>query len=221
MKETILTSAKHLINKNGLHNLYLEKIAESIGVSNQEVNNYFKTKNSLIEYLLEQHLEAMESHLSKNQTNTLYTILTTLTQRSLISHEEQEYLPRLSKAFLPYIDSFELKHRYKNFYNELHQFYMEDLEKRIENNELNEELDTYTLATMLVNMVDSNILHYGYFKEKPTNNNRLLKYYLLILHHYIKREKEYILQGAREIKSTILEGLNRNLIPHQKVLKKI
>ena len=185
MNHAIITSALHSINKNGLHTLCLEEIAESIGMSNQEIKKYFETETLLIEYILEQHLDTMQIHLySKNQTNILHSLLSSLTQKSLISQEEHGYLPCLSEAFLPYVNSFELKYKYHKFYNKLHQFYMEDLEKRITNNELNEELDTYTLATMLVSMADSSILHHGYFKEKSTNSNRLLNYYLIILHHY-------------------------------------
>lgn len=217
MKEAIITSTLHLINKNGLHALCLEKIAESIGISDQEVRAYFKTKSSLVEYLLKQHLEAMELHLySKNQTDTLHTLLSSLTQKSLISQEEHAYLPCLSEAFLPYLNSFELKYMYHDFYNELHQFYMEDLEERIVNNELNEELDTYTLATMLVSMIDSNILYHGSFREKQKNDNSFLNYYLIILNHYIKRQKEYIWESLKQVKNTVLEGLNRKLPPYIK-----
>ena len=196
MNQAIITSALHLINKNGLHTLCLEEIAQSIGISNQEIKNYFETKNSLIEYILEHHLDTMELHLNnKKQTNTLYTIFSTLTQYSVISQEEQEYLPRLSKAFLPYIDSAELKHRYKKFYSELHQFYMEDLEERIKNDELNEELDTYTLATMLVSMVDSNILHHGHFRERVLKEfyiEKFLHLYFKIVQHYIDIYRTYL-----------------------------
>ena len=195
MTQAIITSALHLINKDGLHSLCLEDIASSIGVSNQEIRTYFKTKSSLIEYLLGQHLEAMESHLSKNQTNTLYTILAPLTQKSLVSQEEQEYLPRLSKAFLPYVDSVELKDRYKKFYNKLHQFYTEDLERRIKHGELNKELDTYSLSTMLVSVVDSNILHHGYFKERVSKEfyiEKFLHLYFKIVQHYIDVYRTYL-----------------------------
>ncbi len=195
MNRAIVASAIHLINKNGLHSLSLEDIASSIGVSNKKIKAYFKTKSSLIEHLLEQHLEAMESHLSKNQTNTLYTILTTLTQKSLVSQEEQEYLPRLSEAFLPYVDSVELKDKYKKFYSKLHQFYMEDLERRIKNGELNEELDTYSLSTMLVSVVDSNILHNGYFKERVSKEfyiEKFLHIYFKIAQHYIDIYRTYL-----------------------------
>ena len=222
MNEAIITSALHLINKNGLHTLCLEEIAENIGISDQEIRAYFKTKSSLVEYLLKQHLEAMELHFySKNQNNTLYTLLSSLTEQTLISQEELNYLPCLSKAFLPYVNSFELKYRYKKFYNELHQFYMKDLEERIENSELNEELDTYTLATTLVSMVDSNILYHKAFREKEKKNNRLLEYDITILTQYIKREKEHILERIKEIKDSIFKGLNRNLIPQIKALKEI
>ncbi len=206
MNQAIITSAVHSINKNGLHALCLEEIAQSIGMSNQEIKKYFETKNSLIEYIFECHLEAMQVHLhSHNQTNILHTLLSSLTQKNLISQEEHGYLPKLSKAFLPYIDSLEVKYKYKKFYNELHQFYMEDLEERIINNELNEELDTYTLATILVSMIDSNVLYHGYFKEKPTDNNRLLNYYLILLNYYTKRQKEYIIKNLKQFKNTILE----------------
>ena len=222
MTQAILTSALHLINKDGLHALCLEKIAESIGISNLEIKTYFETKTLLIEYIFEQHLKAMELHLyTKNQTDTLHALFSSLTHKSLISQEENGYLPRLSKAFLPYVDSFKLKHRYKKFYSELHQFYMKDLEERIENDELNEELDTYTLATMLVSMVDSNILHHGHFKERPIKNNRFLEYYIMVLNHYIKRQKEYIWASLKQVKDTVLEELNRNSTPHIKVWKEI
>ena len=217
MKEAIITSALHYINKNGLHALCLEEIAESIGMSNQEIQTYFETKTLLIEYIFEQHLKAMELHLyTKNQTDTLHTLLSSLTQKSLISQEEHGYLPCLSKAFLPYVNSFELKYKYHKFYNELHQFYIKDLEERIENDELNEELDTYTLATMLVSMVDSNILYHGSFREKQKNDNSLLTYYIITLNHYIKRQKEYIGEGLKQVKDTVLEGLNRKLPPYIK-----
>ena len=198
MNQAIITSALHLINKNGLHTLCLEEIAQSIGISNQEIKNYFETKNSLIEYLLEEHLKSMELHLhTKSQTDTLYTLLSSLTEKTLISQEEHGYLPRLSKAFLPYIDSFELKYRYKKFYNDLHQFYMKDLEERIKNNELNEELDTYTLATMLVSMVDSNVLHNGSFKykkklSKEFHIEKFFYLYFKLLQHYVKVYKTYL-----------------------------
>jgi len=197
--QRIIASALHSFAQKGLPNVTLEEIALKIGMSNEVMFTYFESKEQLLENIVEQHLASLKLQLTpQRQTQTLYQLLSTLNERILIDKEETSFLPVYSKAFLPHIQSNKLKHEYKHFFNELYNFFLEEIEERIEFGELNEEIDTTTLASMLVSMLDGAVLNRGFFREESElllKQKLTLFYYELLQWHFQMQNyhvREYI-----------------------------
>jgi len=179
----IIASAQHSFVQKGLPNVTLEEIALKIGMPCDIMQTYFKSKEALIETIVEQHLTSLKLRLSpKLRTETLYQLISTLNDKSIVDEEEITFLPVYSEAFLPYVHSTTLKHEYGDFFNELHNFFVADLKERIEIGEINEEIDTGTIASMLVSMLDGAVLNRGFFRERSSQHELLVKQRLALLH---------------------------------------
>jgi len=216
----IIASALHSFSQKGLPNVTLEKIALKIGMSNEVMFTYFENKEALVESIVQEHLKSIKLHLTpKKQTQTLYHLLSTLNEKTIIDEEETSFLPIYSEAFLPYIHSTKLKYEYRNFFNELYDFFVEDIEYRITIGELNEEIDISTLASMLVSMLDGAVLNKGFFTENHIDYELLTKqklallYYQLLHWHFkiknhalehIKKLENFTSANYQKVKSTII-----------------
>ena len=202
----IIASAQHSFAQQGLPNVTLEEIAEKIGMPNEIIFSYFKNKEALIETIVQEHLESIKLHLTpKKQTQTLYLLLSTLNEKAIVDKEETTFLPIYSEAFLPYLPSSTLKYEYRNFFNELYEFFVADIEQRIAIGELNEEIDITTLASMLVSMLDGAVLNKGFFTEESFNLELLTKQKLIILYyqlvHWHFKIKSHALQSIRKVEN--------------------
>jgi AcrR family transcriptional regulator len=184
--QRIISSALHSFTQQGLPNVSLEYISQSLGLKQEEILSHFESKEALIESILETHLASMKVCTNlKNRRKTLYQLLSFLDEKSILNEEESNFLPIFSQAFLPYVNSKKLKHNYKMFYDELYDFYLEEIEKRIEHGELNEELNTDTLSNMLVSMLDAAVVHKGVFKEY--SEETFVKEQLALLYYELLR----------------------------------
>ena len=215
----IIASALHSFAQRGLPNVTLEEIALKIGMSNEVMFSYFESKEALIETILQGHLGSMKELLqSKRFKLTLYQLLSTLGEKTLLDEEESSFLPIYSEAFLPYIKSKNLKHEYLNFFNALQNFYVEELETYINIGEFNEEIDTIMLSNMLVSMLDGAVLHKGYFKQNEMNHKLLFKqkvalFYYELLHWHLQMRnyqlKYYAMQTFKEIQNVMHAGYQK------------
>ena len=191
----IIASAQHTFAQKGLPNVTLQEIALKIGMSNEVMFTYFEGKEMLIETILKLHIESLKDRLTpKLQTQTLYQLLSTLNEKSIVDGDESLFLPIYSEAFLPYIHSNELKHTYRNFFDELHNFFVADIEERIAIGEIEEEIDTTTIANMLVSMLDGAVLNRGFFTDG--NDELILKQRMALLQfqllHWQFKIKDYM-----------------------------
>ena len=180
----IIASALHSFSQQGIPNVTLNHIGLKVGISTKEMPLYFKSKTLLIETIVQQHLEQIQEQLTqKKQDETFYKLLSLLDEKTILNEEESTFLPIYSEAFLPYINSVKLKHEYQNFFNELNEYYLENIEERILIGELNEEINTRMLSNMLVSMLDGAVLHKGFFRNNKQSQELLLKQKLALLHY--------------------------------------
>lgn len=70
-KDKILNTALALFNKFGVPNITLRRIASEMGISQGNLNYYFKKREEIIEALYYQLLEKFEEEKSKLQTHTM------------------------------------------------------------------------------------------------------------------------------------------------------
>jgi len=172
IQKRIITATLHAINKSGLHSVKLDKISLSIGLSLEEVQFYFRNESKLFEHLLYRHLEKMKEKITHEET--FFYLLSLYNEKNRITQEESPYLSLLSEALLPYIKSTKLKEEYKDFYYQLHYFYKEKIEKNIEKHDLFKEIDSHTLATNLILMLDVSVINQKKFQREKRVEDKII-----------------------------------------------
>ena len=177
IRQSIINTALHLCLKEGLPHLEIERIASEIGIYPiDDIHLYFETKEALIKEILQQHLENIKKYLNpQKQEKTLKHLLFMLKESTPINEEESSFLPIYSEAFLPYIQSHSIVKEYQYFFNELHDFYKQALESRIQLKKLNPNTNTDALARILISMLDGAILHKGILNSKKRLELKFVK----------------------------------------------
>jgi len=177
MCQCIINTALHLCIKEGLSHLKMKNIAYEMGISPPEdIYLYFESKKALIKKILQEHLETIQKHLQPEKyEETLNRLMDTLKESSLIHEEESYFLPIFSEAFLPYLQSDNIVKEYRYFFNELDDFFTQELEKGINSKKLNPNTNTTALAKILIAMLDGAILHKGILTSKEHSQLTLVK----------------------------------------------
>jgi AcrR family transcriptional regulator len=196
IKKRIVVATLHAINKQGLPSVQLNKIASSMGLSLEEVQCYFKNESKLFEHLLHNHLERIKEEAIKEETFS--SLLSSLNEKKRIDQEEILYLSLLSEAFLPYIESVEVKEEYKEFYYQLHCFYEKKIEKDIKKNDLTKELDSHTLAKNLILILDVSVINQKKFQREKITEDKIIVLVYSILEKNLRVSYEKLTYLIRE-----------------------
>lgn len=88
-KELIVFSTKKLILEKGYKSISVEDITNDAGIAKGSFYTYFKSKNLVIDYILEEKIVKIKSNFNVNKEKTLQeTIRNMVTDRIILSDEE-------------------------------------------------------------------------------------------------------------------------------------
>ena len=184
MNQQIVFAALQAFVKHGFHNTSMSKIASEMGIAKGTLYLYFKSKNQLIEAITKQHFHNLKDRLVSQQNfNSVEALLSHIQHTLLISDKDSQFIPVFFEVFGPSFSSDKFINEYCNFFNEIAQFYTENLESLQTQGLIQQGLSPKYFGRVFVSMLDGIILHKGFFKINNTDYNLMVKEVIKLLRH--------------------------------------
>lgn len=176
MSEQIVSAALQAFEKHGFHNTSMSKIAQEMNIAKGTLYLYFKSKEQLIDSITDQYFQKLKENLiPQDYFKTLNEFLQHIEKSLLISDEDSKFVPIFFEVFGPSFSSKEFVDKYDQYFNEIAEFYIKNIEILSNNGLLNEKINPTYLGRVLVSMMDGIVLHKGFFKMKNTYYNHMIK----------------------------------------------
>ena len=164
MREDILDAFLKTLLKYGFHNSSMTKIAQEAGIAKGTLYLYFDSKESLISTMTKQHFSKVKERLvATKYFDSLDELLNHIENSLLLGKEDTEFIPIFFEAFGASFSSPKFIDKYRDFFNEIGEFYAKNLQLLMESGSIDKSINPVALGRILVSMLDGIVLHKGFF----------------------------------------------------------
>jgi AcrR family transcriptional regulator len=161
--ESILISARTLIEKEGFSNITMDKVAQNAGIAKGTIYLYFKNKNEVLEKVLENGFQRMFKRVSENVNSKtcLEDKIKTLIYENLLYISENRYF--FKTIFLDEMHVVFLKKKSQESFNlrrkKYAQFISEIIKKGVEDGKVKECTDPFKYGYFLISLIKTNAIY--------------------------------------------------------------
>ncbi|HIP51373.1 MAG TPA: TetR/AcrR family transcriptional regulator [Campylobacterales bacterium] len=165
MQEKILEAGLLAFLKHGFNNTSMIKIAKEAGIAKGTLYLYFDSKEALTQTITNRFFDEMKIRLIAIESfRTVDMLMEHVKKALLISEEESEFIPIFFEAFGSSFRSEAFIANYRDFFEEVGEFYAKSFQVLIDNGEIDSSINTVALGRVFVSMLDGIVLHKGFFK---------------------------------------------------------
>jgi len=165
MQKTILEAGLSAFLIHGFNNTSMVKIAKEAGIAKGTLYLYFDSKEALTQTITNKFFDKMKTRLiAREFFTTLDGLLEHVKYALLINDEESQFIPVFFEAFGSSFRTEEFISRYRDFFDEVGEFYTKSFQELIENGEMNNNIDAVAFGRIFVSMLDGIVLHKGFFE---------------------------------------------------------
>ena len=174
MRQTIFDASISAFTIDGFHNTTMEKIAKKAGIAKGTLYLYFKSKDELIVSITDQYFEKLKKKLIPlTLFNTTDSFLSHIETSLLVNEDESKFIPVFFEVFGPSFSSPKFRKKYDDFFKEVSDFYVENLESLQNSGSINTKLKPQSLGRVLVSMIDGVVLHKGLFQIEDSSYKQM------------------------------------------------
>ena len=160
MRTTIVHAALAAFISKGFQHTSMSDIAKEAHIAKGTLYLYFRSKEELIEVMIENYFLSLKQKLSSPRTvDTLEKFLLQLEIVLLPSQEEEALVPIMFEAIGSLFVSEDFALKYKKFSYELEEWYANILKELQQANEIISTINPYTFSRILLGMTDGIIMH--------------------------------------------------------------
>ena len=164
MQEKIMKASIDAFLKYGVNNSTMEIIAKKAKIAKGTLYLYFASKQDLISEINVQHYTKLKAFLiSEKPFETLHELLAHIKTNLLTKRKDAEFIKIFFEAFGSQLSSKNFTNEYNIFFEEIALFYKQNFELLLQNNQIDQTINTFTLSRALVSMMDGLIMHRGFF----------------------------------------------------------
>jgi len=165
MQEVIMDAGLSAFLKYGFHNTTMTKISQEAGIAKGTLYLYFDSKEALTQSITNKFFDEMKIKLISSELfSTLDELMMHIKIALLISDEDTEFIPIFFEAFGSNFRSESFIGNYREFFDEVGDFYAKNFQVLIEKNEIHSSIDSIALGRVFVSILDGIVLHKGFFK---------------------------------------------------------
>jgi len=160
MRTTIINAALAAFVSKGFQHTSMSDIAKEAHIAKGTLYLYFHSKEELVEVMIENHFLSLKEKLSTPASlDTLEKFLVQLEIALLPTQEEEALVPIMFEAIGSLFVSEDFSLKYKNFSNELEEWYANILKELQQKDEILPTINPYIFSRILLGMTDGIIMH--------------------------------------------------------------
>lgn len=165
MQENIIDAGLRAFLKYGFHKTTMTKIAQEAEIAKGTLYLYFDSKEALTQTITNRFFDEMKIRLiARESFKTVEMLMEHVKKALFISEEESEFIPIFFEALGSSFRSEEFIANYRDFFDEIGEFYAKSFQELIDNGEIDSSVNVVALGRVFVSILDGIVLHKGFFK---------------------------------------------------------
>lgn len=164
MQEKIMNASIDAFLQHGVNNTTMEVIAKKAKIAKGTLYLYFASKHDLLSEINTIHFSRLKESLrADNLFETLTELLAHIKHNLLTNRKDAEFIKIFFEAFGSQLSSSNFTDEYNLFFEDVSLFYKENFEFLIQNDQIDKDINTFTLSRAFVSMMDGLMMHRGFF----------------------------------------------------------